>query len=109
MRRMANVSRDAGFVFFLALVDAAARRISLSLSFKSKPDGEMPLARLVEFNGMLYGTTSAGGTRCLLKGCGTVFSISVSGIEKVLYRNFFQNMVSFGSDRFGVGLRPKFF
>jgi uncharacterized repeat protein (TIGR03803 family) len=55
-------------------------------SFKSKPDGQMPAARLVAFNGMLYGTTSAGGTRCLLKGCGTVFAISTTGKEKVIYR-----------------------
>jgi len=38
-------------------------------------------------NGALYGTTESGGTDCHDNGigCGTVFSISPSGSEKVLY------------------------
>ncbi|HEY6325403.1 MAG TPA: choice-of-anchor tandem repeat GloVer-containing protein, partial [Candidatus Cybelea sp.] len=58
-------------------------------SFKGRPDGQLPTARLIGFNGMLYGTTSAGGSRCPLKGlkgCGTVFAISTTGRENVLYR-----------------------
>lgn len=44
------------------------------------PDG------LIDVNGTLYGTTSGGGgTGCEGNGCGTVFSISTSGLEKVLY------------------------
>lgn len=55
-------------------------------SFKRKPDGQLPAARLIAFNGVLYGTTSAGGSRCPLTGCGTVFSISTNGNEEVLHR-----------------------
>jgi uncharacterized repeat protein (TIGR03803 family) len=54
-------------------------------SFKSNPDGELPAARLVAFNAILYGTTSAGGAGSLGRCCGTVFAIS-TGKEKVLYR-----------------------
>ncbi len=57
-------------------------------SFKGgKADGASPLAALKNVNGTLYGTTAnggeAGGGACL--DCGTVFSISTSGQEKVLY------------------------
>jgi uncharacterized repeat protein (TIGR03803 family) len=51
-------------------------------SFKSLPDGESPLASLIEVNGKLYGTTSQGGA---YGGAGTVFSITTGGAEKVLY------------------------
>jgi uncharacterized repeat protein (TIGR03803 family) len=61
-------------------------RYSSLYSFRGRPDGQKPAARLIPFNGMLYGTTSAGGIRCLLAGCGTVFAISTSGAEKVLHR-----------------------
>src|SRR5579862_8114661 len=44
-------------------------------------DGQGPLAGLVAVNGVLYGTTSAGGL-----GHGTVFSITTDGSENVLYR-----------------------
>jgi uncharacterized repeat protein (TIGR03803 family) len=47
----------------------------------SSSDGEAPEASLTEVNGMLYGTTSGGGTY----GKGTVFSITTSGAEKVLH------------------------
>lgn len=55
-------------------------------SFQIKPDGQMPEAPLLSFNGMLYGTTSAGGSGCQESGCGTIFSISNDGVEKVLHR-----------------------
>ncbi|HEY2476136.1 MAG TPA: choice-of-anchor tandem repeat GloVer-containing protein [Candidatus Cybelea sp.] len=51
-------------------------------SFTDSPDGALPFASLIEVRGTLYGTTSGGGSRC---GCGTVFSISTKGVEKVLY------------------------
>ena len=31
-------------------------------SFQAEPDGENPVARLIPFDNMLYGTTSLGGT-----------------------------------------------
>jgi uncharacterized repeat protein (TIGR03803 family) len=55
-------------------------------SFRAEPDGQHPTARLIPFNGALYGTTSAGGRRCFGLGCGTVFKITASGVETVLYR-----------------------
>jgi uncharacterized repeat protein (TIGR03803 family) len=44
-------------------------------------DGAFPLAGLIEVNGILYGTTDEGGTG----GNGTVFELTTSGHEKVLY------------------------
>jgi len=49
-------------------------------------DGEYPLADLINVNGRLYGTTSSGGANCSGSfGCGTVFSITTSGTEVVIY------------------------
>lgn len=44
-------------------------------------DGGGPLAELIDVNGTLYGTTVRGGNR----NCGTVYSITPKGVEKVLY------------------------
>lgn len=50
-------------------------------------DGENPEGGLVAVKGVLYGTTVNGGTGdCASNtGCGTVFSVTTSGKEKVLY------------------------
>jgi uncharacterized repeat protein (TIGR03803 family) len=49
-------------------------------------DGKLPMAGLINVNGTLYGTTSNGGADCeKAGGCGTVFSITTSGTETVLY------------------------
>jgi uncharacterized repeat protein (TIGR03803 family) len=50
-------------------------------------DGWQPLASLIDVDGTLYGTTRNGGSSCSLfsTGCGTVFSITPSGTEKVLH------------------------
>ena len=53
--------------------------------FSGQPDGKWPLAGLTNVNGTLYGTTEYGGSRCYHTGCGTVFSIDVSGNEVVLH------------------------
>lgn len=55
-------------------------------SFGARPDGEAPTAELKYVRGTLYGTTFAGGTGCALEGCGTVFSVTMNGREKVLHR-----------------------
>jgi uncharacterized repeat protein (TIGR03803 family) len=60
-------------------------------SFKGGTDGATPvLAGLLVLNGKLYGTTnSGGGVKCRHQetvGCGTVFEVSTSGTEHVLYR-----------------------
>jgi uncharacterized repeat protein (TIGR03803 family) len=60
--------------------------------FTGPPDGAWPAAGLRDVNGTLYGTTAEGGTPggCRLGhpkiGCGTVYSMSPSGSENVLFR-----------------------
>lgn len=55
--------------------------------FKGGKDGYWPRAGLVAVNGALYGTSAAGGTGSCgsQQGCGTVFKITTSGKETVLY------------------------
>jgi uncharacterized repeat protein (TIGR03803 family) len=62
----------------------------------SGPDGANPQAGLIDVNGVLYGTTSSGGTNTCKNydGCGTVFSITKDGTEKVLH--------SFGAKKDGA-------
>jgi len=50
-------------------------------SFKGGADGSYPEATLLPANGVLYGTTSAGGTY----GLGTVFKITTGGTETVIH------------------------
>lgn len=47
-------------------------------------DGKRPRANLIDVNGTLYGTTSDGGTN-YKRAWGTVFAISLSGDENVVY------------------------
>jgi len=59
-------------------------------SFLRHPDASDPAAGLIEVKGTLYGTTEQGGTgRCKhnkhIVGCGTVFEISTTGAEHVIY------------------------
>ncbi len=51
--------------------------------FKGGKDGDYPLAGLTSLDGMLYGTTDHGGG---YYGLGTVFQITLTGREKILYR-----------------------
>jgi uncharacterized repeat protein (TIGR03803 family) len=58
-------------------------------SFTSNGDGASPRAGLIALDGMLYGTTMLGGDSLCIReypGCGTVYSISTSGVEKVIYK-----------------------
>jgi hypothetical protein len=56
--------------------------------FKCAPDGAYGFG-LIAINRVLYGTTTLGGNYCKgsgnLGGCGTVFDLSTSGKESVLY------------------------
>jgi uncharacterized repeat protein (TIGR03803 family) len=56
-------------------------------SFSGGPtDGATPLAGLVADSAdNLYGTTYVGGIGCNGQGCGTVYKITPSGTETVLY------------------------
>jgi uncharacterized repeat protein (TIGR03803 family) len=54
-------------------------------NFGPVPDGLHPVASLIDLNGTLYGTTYQGGEDSFCDyGCGTVYSISTNGNEKVL-------------------------
>jgi uncharacterized repeat protein (TIGR03803 family) len=62
---------------------------SVLYRFAGGSDGSLPLAGLTNVNGVLYGTTSFGGGRgCSSagEGCGTVFKVTTSGTESVIYR-----------------------
>jgi uncharacterized repeat protein (TIGR03803 family) len=57
--------------------------------FGASGDGAYPNGGLTDVNGTLYGTTVYGGTgscSVFYSGCGTVFSITPSGVETVLYK-----------------------
>jgi uncharacterized repeat protein (TIGR03803 family) len=58
-------------------------------AFGNPPDGNDPHAGLINAGGTLYGTTIFGGrgSNCVngSSGCGTVYSITGKGAEKVLY------------------------
>lgn len=56
-------------------------------SFGAGSDGRYPHAGLIDVRGTLYGTTAGGGAySCSSRaGCGTVFSITPGGTEKVLH------------------------
>jgi uncharacterized repeat protein (TIGR03803 family) len=53
--------------------------------FRGGRDAANPFAGLSVYNGDLYGTTLGGGIGSA-GGCGTVFSITTSGRENVIYR-----------------------
>ena len=55
-------------------------------AFQGGADGSAPLTGLVSLDGLLYGTTfEGGGAGCGDNGCGTVFSITPEGAERVVY------------------------
>ncbi|HTT84716.1 MAG TPA: choice-of-anchor tandem repeat GloVer-containing protein [Rhizomicrobium sp.] len=77
---------NSGTVFSLDLKTGAEKVLH---EFQGAPDGEAPLAGLVDVNGTLYGTTVLGGVGssvCRKWGCGTVFSVDLTtGAESVVY------------------------
>jgi uncharacterized repeat protein (TIGR03803 family) len=71
-----------GTVF--SITTAGAETVLYSFKGSNKGgDGKNPSAGLIAIKGLIYGTTEYGGTDAEY---GTVFSISTSGTEKVLYR-----------------------
>ena len=91
----AGGSSGLGTVFSVTL----SGNETLLHSFAGGADGANPSAGLDVVNGFLYGTTQAGGYQksdCSGDGCGTVFRMSTSGTEQVLYR--FRGYPDDGSD-----------
>lgn len=96
----------AGTVF--TITTSGAEKVLYS--FRGQPDGRGPVSGLVDMGGILYGTTISGGPydgghgrEGCTAGCGTVYSISTSGNEKVLHG--FGNGV--GHRRHDGGLIPR--
>jgi uncharacterized repeat protein (TIGR03803 family) len=75
-----NGGEGCGTVFRLTPAGAE----TVIYAFRSGSDGSQPEAGLIHVNGVLYGTTNSGGQGCDL-GCGTVFKVTPSGAEAVLY------------------------
>lgn len=77
-------SSDRGTVYSVSVSGAE----KVLYSFAGGSDGANPFAGLIDVRGTLYGTTFDGGsTTCdSLTGCGTVYSITTTGKEKLLYR-----------------------
>jgi uncharacterized repeat protein (TIGR03803 family) len=64
-----------------------AGKESVIYRFQGKRDGAYPGSYLASANGVLYGVTEyGGGGGCYGRGCGTVFSVTIAGKERVLYR-----------------------
>jgi uncharacterized repeat protein (TIGR03803 family) len=67
-------------------MNAKTGKESVLYHFKGGSDGAVPFfGSLVTLKGVLYGTTTAGGGTGCTTGCGTVFSITTSGTEHVVY------------------------
>lgn len=79
----ASTGGTAGSVFELA----ANGSFTTVYAFKGDKDGAVPAAGLVaDAKGNFYGTTSKGGGKgCGGAGCGTIFKLTPSGTETVLY------------------------
>jgi uncharacterized repeat protein (TIGR03803 family) len=76
--------RNGGTVFEIS--PSGKERVIHSFKANTR-DGMLPRAKLIAWNGNLYGTTVAGGgSHKCSDGCGTVFEVTLSGTEKVLYR-----------------------
>jgi uncharacterized repeat protein (TIGR03803 family) len=75
---------NGGTVFELSTTGSK----TILYSFIGGSDGSNPFAGLIDVGGTLYGTTlQGGGSGCsYAHGCGTVFKMSTSGTESVLYR-----------------------
>ena len=76
--------------FFVGIVyEIEGRKESILHTFlgSMRNDGSVPFASLImDAEGNLYGTSFSGGTKCTASGgCGTVFRVTPSGSESLLY------------------------
>jgi uncharacterized repeat protein (TIGR03803 family) len=90
IRLSVAASVAAGCVIaMLAAQSAQAQTYKVLNSFKGGTDGETPFAGVIQDSkGNLYGTTEQGGGSggsCFTAGCGTVFKLSKTGKETILY------------------------
>lgn len=69
-------------------VDPVTGSETILYSFQGGSDGSRPTGALLYAGGLLYGTTTEGGSaNCPVSGCGILFSIDPStGVETVLYQ-----------------------
>ncbi|MGB6518758.1 MAG: choice-of-anchor tandem repeat GloVer-containing protein [Candidatus Cybelea sp.] len=77
---LAGGTKNQGTVFTIA----TSGKLTVLHNFGGG-DGLNPRAGLIDVKGTLYGTTEFGGGGCGSFGCGTVFSITPSGKESVIY------------------------
>ena len=78
----AGGENNLGTVF---LVSASGKEKLLYSFGSSATDGNTPQSGLTYVGGAFYGTTSMGGANCAPAGCGTVYKITPSGSETVIY------------------------
>lgn len=70
----------------VAALPMQAQTFTVLHKFRGAPDGGFPNGGvIVDSKGNVYGTTSEGGTGICDGGCGTVFRLSPSGRETILY------------------------
>ena len=82
----AGGTNNVGVVF--SITPAGVEKVLHTFGPLQGPDGAVPYAGLINVRGTLYGTTSQGGLYEECPGrltCGTVFSITTSGVEAVVY------------------------
>jgi uncharacterized repeat protein (TIGR03803 family) len=89
--------QGCGIVFS---IDTTGHGFRTLYRFQGGRDAAWPLNSLTALNGDLYGTTRFGG-RCIY--CGTIFRISPSGRERVVY-SFLSSYAALGYG--GSGLTP---
>jgi len=86
---MMGFNRNLGLagliVGLLAGSSASAVTYQQLYAFQGATDGANPYAGLTNVDDKLYGTTVNGGAHCASGPCGTVFKITTSGGETVLY------------------------
>jgi uncharacterized repeat protein (TIGR03803 family) len=83
-----GTTNSGGIGYGVVFAVSPAGKYRVVYAFKSGKDGAKPEAGLVVLNGKLYGTTATGGGPACggNAGCGTVFSVTTAGVERVLYR-----------------------
>jgi uncharacterized repeat protein (TIGR03803 family) len=89
-----------------AMVDARSGHFRLLHAFGNASDGSNPAGELTQLNGLLYGGSGGGGSH----GYGTIYSLSVTGKERVLHSfsgadgyGSWGTLLSYGGVLYGTG------